>query len=75
MQDALKIVDDTQEKGGRRLVDFLNQKSLKPFIFNENRVGIEPLVCYKGNQKINEYEAMTLFYICNAIFVYEPANV
>ncbi|SEI85999.1 P63C domain-containing protein [Dyadobacter sp. SG02] len=69
MQHALKMVDDlddTKQISGARLSRYLNQKSLKPFIFNNKDVGhFEPIICYKGDSKINGYEATVLADICD----------
>lgn len=70
MQRSLKMVDEA-EKGkqtaGARLKRHLNQKSLKPFIYKDKDEGhFEPIECYKGNAKINGYEATVLADICDA---------
>lgn len=69
MQDALKMVDEDAGKGqksGARIHRYLEQKSLKPFIFRNNDLGhFEPIECYKGRQKINGYEATVLVDICD----------
>jgi hypothetical protein len=67
MQEALKMVDKDDKLGsGGRLVENLNQKSLQPFILQEKKlVDFEPVICYKGNLKINGYEATVLVDICN----------
>ena len=69
MQRALMMVD--LEKGnqtaGTRLTRYLNQKSLKPFIYKDKEVGhFKPIICYKGKSKINGYEATILIDICDA---------
>lgn len=69
MQRALNMVDDEDGKqtAGTRLSRYLNQKSLKPFIYKDKSLGhFEPLDCYKGTQKINGYEATILIDICDA---------
>ena len=71
MQEALKMVDEP-EKGsqtpGTRLIRYLTQKSLKPYIYKDRQVDhFEPLICYKGESKINGYEATVLADICDAI--------
>ncbi len=70
MQSALKMVDDTDENkktSGTRLNRYLEQKSLKPYIFKDREEGhFAPIECYKGNQKINGYEATVLADICEA---------
>jgi P63C domain-containing protein len=71
MQEALKMAEDTEEgkqTSGARFKRYLNQKSLKPFIYKGNDEGhFEPIVCYKGEAKINGYEATVLADICDAI--------
>ncbi len=68
MQDALKMFDEATEskgKSGSRLGRILGQKSLKPFIGNDKEPGhFDPIICYKGDQKINGYEATILADIC-----------
>lgn len=69
MQAALKMVDeadDGRQTPGTRLSRYLEQKSLKPFIFRDkNQDHFNPIECYKGNQKINGYEATVLADICD----------
>jgi P63C domain len=68
MQNSLKMVDkvtDGKQTAGTRLVRHLSQKSLKPFIFKDKGVDhFQPLDCYKGDAKINGYEATILADIC-----------
>lgn len=70
MQRALKMVDevdDGKQTSGARLRRHLNQKSLKSFIYKGKEQGhYEPLICYKGEQKINGYDAFVLIDICDA---------
>lgn len=70
MQRALNMVDDVEDASqtsGARLNRYLSQKTLKPFIYKDKEVGhFEPIVCYKGDQKINGYEATVLIDICDA---------
>jgi len=70
MQDALKMVDETKEgkqKAGTRLRRYLDQKSLKPFIYKDkNTDRFLPIICYDGKTKINGYDAATLVEICDA---------
>lgn len=68
MQEALKMVeDDDKQKSGSRLGRYLNQKTLEPFIFQGKTAGhFNPIICYKGNHKINGYEATILADICDA---------
>jgi P63C domain-containing protein len=69
MQETLKMVDETDEgkqASGARLKRYLGQKSLEPFIYREKKVGhYDPIICYKGDAKINGYEATTLVDICD----------
>lgn len=68
MQDALKMVDsiEGQQTAGTRLSRYLEQKTLKPFIFNNKEADhFKPIICYKGEQKINGYEASILIDICD----------
>lgn len=69
MQTALKMVDedDGKQSAGARLTRYLTQKTLKPFIFNGKEGDhFEPIICYKGDTKINGYEATILADICDA---------
>ena len=70
MQSALKMVDETLENkktSGARLDRYLNQKTLEPFIYKDKEVDhFSPIDCYKGNQKINGFEATILIDICDA---------
>jgi hypothetical protein len=64
MQVALKMVDEVEEgkqTAGTRLSRYFGQKSLKPFIFKDKEPDhFEPIICYKGDSKINGYEATIL---------------
>lgn len=71
MQRALSMVDEVKEgdsqTSGARLQRYLNQKSLKPFIYKGKGEGhYNPVVCYQGEKKINGYEATILIDICDA---------
>lgn len=67
MQEALKMVDDNKETSGHRIVRYLSQKTLNPFIYKDKGPGhFEPIVCYDGDAKINGYEATVLVDICDA---------
>lgn len=67
MQNALKLQDESDNASGSRLARYLNQTTLKPFIYKDKTPGhFEPIVCYKGEQKINGYEATVLADICEA---------
>ncbi|MEC7755809.1 MAG: P63C domain-containing protein [Bacteroidota bacterium] len=69
MQRALNMVDDedSSKTSGARLNRYLNQKSLNPFIFKDKEPGhFDPIECYKGDKKINGFEASVLIDICDA---------
>lgn len=67
MQESLKMVDDKKITAGTRLNRYLDQKSLKPFIYKDKEVDhFKPIECYLGKQKINGYEATVLADICDA---------
>lgn len=70
MQEALKMVDneeDGKQKSGTRLLRYLDQKTMNPFIYKDKEQGhFDPIVCYRGEQKINGYEATVLADICEA---------
>jgi len=69
MQRALNMVDDVdgKETSGTRLTRYLNQKSLQSFIYKDKEEGhFEPIECYRGNKKINGYEATVLVDLCDA---------
>lgn len=70
MQRALKMVDEANsgtQTSGARLQRYLDQKSLNPFIFKDKEQGhYSPLVCYRGDQRINGYEATVLVDLCDA---------
>lgn len=66
MQEILRIVDGNTS--GTKLPQFLANSAIKPFIFNEKDAAhFEPIICYKGKQQINGYEATVLPDICEAI--------
>lgn len=69
MQSALKMVDesdDGKQTSGARLARYLEQKTLKSFIYKDKEPGhYTPIICYKGDQKINGYEATILADICD----------
>lgn len=70
MQEALKMVDteDGKQTAGTRLNRYLNQKSLKPFIFKDKTSDhYAPIICYDGNKQINGYEASTMVDLCDGI--------
>lgn len=69
MQRALKMVDDdtSYQVAGTRLLRYLDQKSLKPFIYKEkDEDHYNPVDCYQGDKKVNGYEATVLVDICDA---------
>lgn len=66
MQEALSMSYEG-DKSGSRLGEILAQKTLKPFIYKEKTpADYTPIICYKGGQKINGYEATVLADICEA---------
>lgn len=66
MQEALKMVDD-KKTSGHRILRYLGQKSLNPFISKHlSLVHFNPIECYDGNKKVNGYEATVLVDICDA---------
>lgn len=67
-QEALGMVDEGDKKtSGKRLVRYLEQKSLKPFLYKGKKVDhYDPIVCYDGNQKISGRRATLLIDICDA---------
>ena len=69
MQEALKIVDveDGKQTAGTRLNRYLEQKTLEPFIYKgRDQDHFKPIICYRGTQKINGYEATLLADLCDA---------
>ena len=73
MQDILKVAGETngdkEQQPGNRLRQILNQKAVKPLIDKEKELEkkhdrFDPIICYKGEQKINGYEATTLVDLC-----------
>lgn len=68
MQEALKMVDDNDKSSGHRIIRYLTQKTLNPFIFKDKPSGhFDPLICYDGSKQINGYEATVLVDICDGI--------
>ena len=69
--NVLKMVDEAEEgkqTAGTRLLRYLNQKTLKPFVYKGKEADhFKPLICYKGEVKINGYEATILVDICDGI--------
>lgn len=70
MQRALHMVDDTEpnsKTAGTRLNRYMNQASLKPFIYKDKSFNYyEPIDCYDGKKPVKGYEASVLVSICNA---------
>lgn len=67
MQTALNLQEETENRSGTRLARYLNQKSLQPFLHEGKKPGhYDPIICYRGEQKINGYEATVLADICEA---------
>lgn len=68
MQSALKMVDDNKSAPGQRILRYLNQKSLNPFIFKDKAPDhFNPIICHDGDKKINGYEASVMIDICDGI--------
>ena len=68
MQSVLNMVDedDGKQSSGARLSRYLDQKTLKPFIYKDKAAGhFDPIVCFKGDAKINGFEATVLVDICD----------
>ena len=66
MQEILKVVDGNIS--GTKLPQFLSNSILKPFIFsNKDAAHFDPIICFKGKQRINGNEATVLTDICEAI--------
>ncbi len=64
MQKVLKM---TEQDTGSRIERYLTQKSLEPFIYKDKTADhYNPIVCYKGEQKIHGYDAELLLDICDA---------
>lgn len=68
MQEALKMVDEAEEgkkNSGSRLTRYLEQKSIKPFIYKDKDYDhFNPILCFRGDKRINGYEATVLADIC-----------
>ena len=66
LQEILKVVDGNIS--GTKLPQFLSNSTLKPFIFSDKDAAhFDPIICFKGKQQINGYEATVLTDICEAI--------
>jgi hypothetical protein len=70
METSLRMTDESEDSGqfgGTRLSRYLSQTSLSPYLYeNKSPEYYAPIVCYKGNQKINGYDASVLIDICDA---------
>lgn len=70
MQNALRMVDEgdnLSQKAGTRLKRYLDQKTLKSFIYSNREVDhFNPIICYDGKTKVNGYEASILVDICDS---------
>jgi hypothetical protein len=70
LQTALKLVDEPEQgiqTAGNRIDRYLGQKSLQPFIYKGRSPDhFNPIECYKGDSRINGYEATLLADICDA---------
>lgn len=67
MQNALHLQEDTDNKSGTRLTRYLEQKSLQKYIYKDKAPDhYDPIECYRGDQRINGYEATVLADICDA---------
>ncbi|SOD97635.1 P63C domain-containing protein [Spirosoma fluviale] len=73
MQNSLKLVDvttvsDTAKLTGAALTRFMGTKWFKSLIVNTNKLEhFKPIGCYKGNQRINGYEAVMLADFCDVM--------
>lgn len=72
MQDVLKLAPDSDKSKKRRAGDnlarFVSNKWFNDLITKPEEVAIfKPIECYKGQQKINGYEATALVDFCNVI--------
>src|SRR2546429_9119987 len=70
MQEALKMVDKAEEgkeTPGNRLDRYLNQPSLKSFLYKGKKADhYDPIICHDGGTKIHGNEASRLIDICDA---------
>jgi len=70
MQNVLKISPESdkkeEEKSGVELTRFVNTRWFNELISSDQTLEhFQPFLCYKGNQKINGYEATALVDFCN----------
>ena len=68
MQEVLRMVDVGEgQTAGNRLDRYLGQKSLQSFIYKGKSLDhYDPIICYRGTQKINGFVANILLDICDA---------
>jgi hypothetical protein len=73
MQNALKLTDadsvnDTAKLSGVELARFIATKWFNSLITSPEMLEhFQPIICYKGQQKINGYEATALVDFCNVL--------
>jgi hypothetical protein len=70
MQNVLKISNPSEKseelKPGAEINRFINTKWFKELITSDKSLeSFNPIISYKGNQKINGYEATALVDFCN----------
>lgn len=68
MQTALKLVDEipSSQSTGSRLQRYLTQKTLQPYLYKDKDDNhYTPIICYRGNKKINGYKATDLVDLCD----------
>lgn len=78
VQEALRIRDrqEGEKRGGYILPTFFEANALKPFIDSKLEVAnLEPIICYRGNQKIHGYEATILADLCDAVLEARKSGV
>lgn len=68
MQLALNMINENEvNPSGTRLARYLGQTTLKDYLYKGKEQGhYDPIICYRGDQKINGYEATVLVDICDA---------
>lgn len=69
LQEALRIRDKPEKgekRGGYILDKFFKAKTLKSLVESKLKVAnFEPIICYRGNQKMHGYEATVLVDLCD----------
>lgn len=71
IQSAIKLLDESDKKTaqqttGGRLAEFIGSKWFKSLIDSEKKVEeFKPVICWKGSQKINGYNATALADFCD----------